>query len=146
MIVHTEKPISRQSFVWSITLVAIGALFIGYIFAHVLSSSSPTLVGEDSGSTIGIPELVAEVRKELIQSDLQRTKDNMPALFIAKSVELEISFVAKKADSAGSKISLEVVNLEGKRQVSAEKTQKMTLHLDIQEPKDLSMSPTLKDR
>jgi hypothetical protein len=143
---HTEKPISRQSFIWSVVLVAVGALFIGYIVAHIFSSSSPTLGGDESTSKIGIPELVGEVRKELIQSDLQRTKDNTPALFVAKSVELEISFVVKKADSAGSKISLEVVNLEGKRQVSSEKTQKMTLHLDIQEPQEVSIPPTLKKR
>jgi hypothetical protein len=137
-----EKSAPRSLFAVSIIAVAIGGFFCGYIFDHVFSSRKKTLSARTDEARIGIPELVSEIRKELIESDLQRDKDGIPALFIAKSVDLEISFVVKKADSAGSKLSLEVVTLDAKRQISAEETQKMTLHLEVQKPQDIIIPPS----
>lgn len=90
---------------------------------------------------IGIPEFVEEVRRELISSDMQRLANKEAALFEAKSVDLEISFVVKRTTDAGSKVTLEVVDLDAKSNLSAEKTQKMTLHLDIRQPLQENIPP-----
>jgi hypothetical protein len=126
-------------------MLFVGAAVMGFVLGLVAenmlaSRGSTTVLRENSG--IGIPAFVEQVRKELIASDIQRMKANMPALFIAKSVDLEISFVAKKSDSAGAKLSLEVVDVDAKRDISSEKTQKMTLHLDIQQPEQLNIPPS----
>src|SRR5437764_12123724 len=63
-------------------------------YAVWLTHASATSRNEPGG--IGIPALVQQVREELIASDLGRRKSAYPALFAAKSVDLEVAFVAKK--------------------------------------------------
>jgi hypothetical protein len=121
------------------------ALMTGFILGLVgerLLSSRNVSSSLDINNGIGIPAFVQQVREELIASDIQRGRTNMPALFTAKSVDLEIAFVAKKSDSASGKLTLEVVDVDAKRELSSEKTQKMTLHLDIAQPEQLSIPPS----
>ncbi len=139
-----QKASDLGSSVRARTVTVLAAVVCGFILgltADRVFSSSSTMSSTDDGG-IGIPSLIEQVRQELIASDIQRTKANMPALFAAKSVDLEISFVAKKSDSVGSKLSLRAVDVDAKRSVSSEKAHKMTIHLDIQQPEELNIPPS----
>ena len=121
---------------------ASGCIVLGLGFARVLWLNDVDSHHFTKKSGIGIPALVQQVREELIASDEQRTKANMPALFVAKSVDLEISFVVKQEADVGSKVSLEVIDVDSKHSISAEQAQKLTIHLDIQQPEHLTIPPT----
>jgi hypothetical protein len=109
--------------------------------AWYTSRSVADLHSSESGG-IGIPALVDQVRDELIASDLQRTAAGAPALFVARSVDLEVSFVVKHAQEIGSKVALEVVDANSKLTLGTERTHKMTIHLDVQQPETVSIPPS----
>lgn len=137
----TSEPSIRMRVV--VICAALLAGFIsGLVSEKVLSPRQIESLHSREDGGIGIPALVQQVREELIASDIQRTQANMPSLFTAKSVDLEISFVAKKSDTLGSKVTLQVVDVDAKRTISSEQAQKMTIHLDIQQPEELSISPS----
>ncbi|HLJ90059.1 MAG TPA: trypco2 family protein [Candidatus Angelobacter sp.] len=102
-------------------------------------SGSPARADADEG--IDVSSLVDQLRRELIASDLERTEKHMPSLLTAKSVDLEVSFVARRSDNTGSKVSIQVIDADSKQEITSERTQKMILHLDIEQPKQLVISP-----
>jgi len=126
---------------WRTAVTALMVGLIGFVSGHfVWPREHSSLSNAENG--IGIPAFVNQVRDELIASDIQREQNGQPALFTAKSVDLEVAFVVKRSYGVGSRASLQVVDVDTKREVSSEKTQKMILHLDVQPPVSLSIPPS----
>jgi len=136
----SDSGLSVRTRIVVVVAALIGGFILGLTTDRVFSRGSAASLTDDGG--IGIPTLVEQVRQELIASDIRRTQSNMPALFTAKNVDLEISFVVKKSDSVGSKLALRVIDVDAKRSISSEKAQKMTLHLEIQQPEELNIPPS----
>jgi hypothetical protein len=119
---------------------AAGAI-IGAAVSILVPRADTVLLDSGSGD-IGIPELINRVRQELIASEESRLENKLPALFVAKSLDLEISFVAKRSAELGSKVVLTAVEAGATVGLESEKTHKMTLHLEVQPPESGSIPPT----
>jgi hypothetical protein len=124
------------------TAAMLVAFTLGAFAATWFSSRSVADLHSSNSEGIGIPALVDQIRDELIASDLQRTARNAPGLFVARSVDLEISFVVKRALEVGSKVALEVVDADTKLMIGTERTHTMTIHLDVQQPVSFSTPPS----
>lgn len=128
----------------SIVAVVLLAFVAGASIASWYSSSVMSDLRAPSENGIGIPALVERVRQELIAADLQQTANGASRLLVARSVDLEIAFVVKHARDMAGQMALEVVEANSKLAVGNERTHKMTIHLDVQKPEDVTISPTLK--
>jgi hypothetical protein len=84
---------------------------------------------------IGITDLVREVKKELTQLEDSMVHRNENEMFRLKDMEMEISFVVRQTTSGKMGGSYEVVTVEGSRENSNEKVQKLVLHWNASEIK-----------
>jgi hypothetical protein len=133
---------TRQSLKIGVLVAAIaGSIGVGVWIGSAVSSRTAASVHSDVNGGIGIPQLVEQVRQELRQSDLQREKNHVPALFVAKSVDLEIAFVVSRSDELSSRVTLKVLDDSLRHEIGSEQTQRMTLHLDVQQPEDITIPP-----
>ena len=104
-------------------------IIILLIFMLIHKHWSDRLGKANQPEEIGISNLVERVRTELRQAEEKRLNDNDPSLFKLENVDLEINFVIKHSGTANAGITLEPVTVGGQTEVSAEKVQKVTLHL-----------------
>lgn len=74
--------------------------------------------------TLGVQELVQQVKKELMAAEKDMHEKNEAALFALEGMEMEINFIVR----AGGDAKLEVVGIDGGFETSAEKIQKLKLH------------------
>ena len=135
-IAHANIPSERLGFVKPAAGVALGILAGYLLWNHPFSHS---ILKGDSGPSI--PDFVEKVRNELVESDLTRQRNHLPALFTAKSVDLEMSLVVKRSISGGSKFSVQLADIDSKIDRATEQTQKLVLHLDINQPENVSIPP-----
>jgi hypothetical protein len=87
---------------------------IRYIFwttALALGTAS-TAIAEDT-QKLGIADVIEAVRAELIEAQERREGKGLPALFITKQFELELTFGVKKSADGSGKVSFWVVELGG---------------------------------
>lgn len=88
---------------------------------------------ENTSTKNNIETLVREVKQSLVKLDEERMANDEESLLKISTFDLEINFVLKVSDSKDAKIELMPVTIGGKSDVSAEKTQKITLHFKAQE-------------
>ena len=60
---------------------------------------------------LGISDILRKVQIELIESEKDRRRSAVPALFETDSCEVEIKFVVKESTSSGGKLDLKLVAL-----------------------------------
>ena len=85
---------------------------------------------------IGITDLVRQVKKELLALEDSMVKHNENALFQLKDFEMEINFVVRENTSAKIQGNYEVVAVEGSKDYSNEKVQKIILHWETEKSID----------
>ena len=104
---------------------------------YVLAFLKP-LVGPRGGSTqdegLGIKELVAGVKEELVKSEEERILRGEAPLFIVKDLDLEISFVIRASTKHSSGARFQVLVIDNELQTGAERIQKLTLHMTAVPP------------
>jgi hypothetical protein len=85
--------------------------------------------------------MVRAVKRELTALEDSAYANHESALFIGKQFDLEISFAAH-ADAGGKAgVHYDVLTLEGQRNVSADRVQKLTLHYEFAPPTRGSTPP-----
>jgi hypothetical protein len=114
---------------WLYVTIFIAGSIVGSAALVIWQRRGPAV--DPSASGIGIPQLVEQVRSELIEADRQRIRDHQPAIFELRTVDLEVAFVVKRSDKLGSKFSVKVIDLDTAKESSSELTHRMTLHLAI---------------
>src|SRR5690242_20584474 len=127
---------------WRTPALALSSCLIGIILGRYVWPGVNPATSENLSDGIGIPAFVDRVREELMDSDRKREQEGKPPLLKSRSVDLEFSFVAKKTTGVGSKVALQVIDVDAKRDISSEKTQKMVLHLDVSQPESLEIPPS----
>lgn len=102
------------------------ALGAAIVMAIIPSSSywfAQKLTGLDSTATLGIKELINQVKVELIAAEREMRERKEASLFDLKELEMEIHFVVR----SGAEAKVEVVGIGGGFEATDEKTQKLRL-------------------
>jgi hypothetical protein len=118
-----------------LTIVTIGVIL--YILS-LFRGNTPLSINPASHCDtckIGITDLVREVKSELLQLEDSMTHHNENEMFRLKTLEMEISFVVRQTASGKAGGNYEVLTVEGSRENSDEKVQKLILHWDAEESK-----------
>ena len=85
--------------------------------------------------SLGLAQLIQSVRSELAESHEQLVKSGKPDMFQVKDFDLEINFVAKANSQVKGGFEYQVLTAESSVERSAEKAQKIKLHLVAVEQK-----------
>jgi len=96
--------------------------------------------------TIGIKDVVAKVQKELMESEIARRMEKREGLFIVQAFDLEINFVVKSIKSASGKADLKLATVDSKHEYSAEKVQKIKLHMAVKPPFENAVGPSSREQ
>lgn len=80
--------------------------------------------------TLGIKQLISDVKAELYQLETERIEKKEAPLFAIKQFDLEISFVARANSRQKGGIEYQVVTADSEIETGIEKVQKLTLHLE----------------
>jgi competence protein ComGC len=97
------------------------------VLIHRYFRNTQTTTNE--GKEISIERLIEQVKSSLEIADAKRMEEKKAALFKVDSFELEINFIVKEAQSGEASIRYEAVTVGGRTEVSAEKVQKIILHM-----------------
>ena len=89
---------------------------------------------------VGITDLVRRVKKELAQLEDSMVKKNENAMFQLKDMGMEISFVVRQSVSGKVGGKYELITVEGSRENSNERVQKLILHWDAEKPKPKTLT------
>ncbi len=95
-----------------------------YDQAHSLNSSS---INQEGG--LGLQTLVNQLRSELENMELARTTSG--DFFKLKDFDLELEFVVKRSSKETGKLEYQVVTAEMERELGSERTNKVTLHMEM---------------
>jgi len=108
-----------------IIMVVIFMLISVLLYRYFRNTQTSTNENKD----VSIETLIEQVKNSLEIVDEKRMKENKAALFKVDSFELEIHFVVKEAQSGEASVRYEAVTVGGRTEVSAEKVQKIILHM-----------------
>ena len=78
-------------------------------------------------------DLIEQVKSDLESIDEKRIDKNEAPLFSVETFDLEINFVVRESQSGEVRGEYEVVTVGGRSEFSAEKIQKIVLHLKAAE-------------
>jgi len=104
-------------------------ILMPYILTY-LTRGHPALDLPSGKKTLGIKQLVSDVKAELYQLEVERIEKKEAPLFAIKQFDLEISFVARASSQQKGVIEYQVVTAESEIQTGIEKVQKLTLHME----------------
>lgn len=108
-----------------LTLIAIS------VYNHWKASNA------ESGTrdSLGVKELIEEVKSELVKAEQSRMAANQVSLFELKDFDLEIRFVVNEQRTESGAIEYKVVTVGGETTISSEKIQTIKLHMAAIPPK-----------
>ena len=110
--------------VFVIVLLVLSPYIVAYLNRRRVELEIPA-----TKRTLGIKELVGDVKSELSQLENERIQNNEKGLFEVTDFELEISFLAQASSRQNGKIEYSVITADSDVQHAVEKIQKLTLHL-----------------
>lgn len=114
-------------------------LMVGFLLSsRGLFRSAKTAV---SSSDIGLSKLVTELRSELENMEQERASKQQSALFRIKNVDLELNFVVKVDQTNKNELKFEAVTVGLDQSASLERSDKITLHLEIDSPEWMDVVP-----
>lgn len=122
-------------------LVAVLALLIflgGRRFARPMVA-----LGSDPDS-LPLTDLIVGVKRQLRAADEQRLASGEEALFRIRSVDLEINYIIAKRSTLEGQAKFEVVAVNATDERSRERSQKITVHLDLLQDSTLHVGEALK--
>jgi hypothetical protein len=108
------------------------------ILRHVSGwKRSSALAAAPPGSSLGVKELVQEVRAELAAIERDMLAKNERALFRLETFEMELNFVVRAGASEKLGGHTELVTAESEIETGSEKVQKLVLHWKATEPEKM---------
>ena len=108
-------------------IISIVILILVFLLVYKYLKREPPEVDQ----ALNIDKLIQQVKLDLEKVDEERIKQQKAALFKVDDFDLELNFVVKQTTSseASAKPVYELVTIGGKTEVSAEKIQKIKLHM-----------------
>jgi len=92
---------------------------------------------------VGITDLVRKVKKELAQLEDSMVNKKETAMFQLQNMEMEISFVVRQSVAGKVEGKYELVTVEGSKEKSDERVQKLILKWDAIQPKTKTIIDTI---
>jgi len=83
----------------------------------------------DNDEPLFIGELIRQVQRELIDSQVQRESEGQSALFEVESLTVEVHFVASSSSTGKGGFDLKILTLGGEKAYKEEQVHKITLTL-----------------
>lgn len=107
--------------------VVLGVVILSVIIIAVYVHRKPLSSGSASSQNLGIKELVDKVQSELVDA---ANSSSRTAMFEVKSFDLEINFLLTDRQTQSGGIQAKVITLGDEIESSAQKVQKITLHME----------------
>jgi len=85
-------------------------------------------------SDIGVADIVQKLRSELGQMEANRISSGQAAILRIKDVDLELGFVIKVDQANKNEIKFEAVTAGSDQSTSLERSNRITLHMEIEPP------------
>jgi len=126
--------ITKAKRYWGHAALASACLALGWLLG-LLTSISYTSEQIDTG--LGRPdigEIIYDIQDDLARFGARRVREDMPKLFSAKSMEVELSFVVKRDVKAGGRVEYKPVLVESGATYAKEQVQREKLMLEAAEP------------
>jgi len=83
---------------------------------------------------IGVSDLVQKLRSDLEKLETERASQDQAAIIRVKDIDLEVNFVVRAGQTDKSEIHLEAVTVGGENSASLERSDKITLHMEVEPP------------
>ena len=109
--------------------VVVLVMLTPYVLKY-LTRGNTSLELPSADRTLGIKQLVADVKSELYQLETERIEKKEAPLFAIKQFDLEISFVARANSRQKGVVEYQILTADSEVQTGAEKIQKLTLHME----------------
>ena len=93
-------------------------------------------------SSLGLQELVQNLKTELEQMESERLSNQRGALFHVKDFDLELSFVLKRSSKDSAKLEYEILTAESQRELGNEQAHKITLHMQAAPATPFQVAPS----
>jgi hypothetical protein len=120
-----------------ITLAAgVGAVILNTQFAFHAANAKV------SSTDIGLSKLIMQLRSELETMEQQRAAHQQEAILRIKNVDLELNFVVKVDQHNKNELRFEAVTVGADQGMSLERSNKITLHMEIAAPEWVNVIPT----
>jgi hypothetical protein len=123
---------------------ALGVILIVVVAFVLLSSRSAFRAANARASSpdIGVAELIKKLKNELEKMEEERLSQGEDAILRLKDVDLELSFVVKVDQNNKNELHFEAVTVGTDQGLSLERADKITLHMEIEPPKWISVEPS----
>jgi hypothetical protein len=116
-------------------LIATSFGIIGFFVNQFVSSVSSVHQRESEERSPDIGDIVFDIQSGLAKFAETRLKNDMPKVFLPKSMEVELSFVIKRKTTAGGKVEHIPVVVEAGMEYAKEQVQRIKLLFQALEPK-----------
>jgi Trypsin-co-occurring domain 2 len=114
--------------------IVLGSVILLLGFLLVLRHWKVEQTSNSNNPKLGVADLIEQVKNDLESMDQKRIDKNEAPLFNVETFDLEINFVVRESQSGEVKGEYQVVTVGGRSEFSAEKIQKIVLHLKTAEP------------
>jgi hypothetical protein len=123
---------------------ALSAILVIVIIVLVLASRRAFHKAESriDRPDIGVAELVQKLRQDLEKLERDRISQDESAILQIKSVDVEINFVVKVDQNNKNEVHFDAITVGQDQSLSLERTNKVTLHLEIEPPSWVSVQPS----
>jgi len=126
----TTAQLFRRRIPLPVVLLLLVILLSPYLLRYLNRGTlSPQLPDTSGSKTLGITQLVRDVKQELAQMENERIGHNETALFEVTNFDLEISFMVQASAEQQGGVQYHVVTADSRIQNGMEKIQKLTLHM-----------------
>jgi hypothetical protein len=92
--------------------------------------------------TLNLQQLIGDLRHQLLEAEDTRRHSGEPALFRIGKCDIEVNVVVRYSDTVTGGFKYEVITAEQAREYSSEQVQKVTLHLDSVEQREVVIPPS----
>jgi hypothetical protein len=97
---------------------------------------------DTSGPQLGVTTLILHLRDELELLEQQRLKSGKESTFRIKDFDLEVNFVVKVKGNQKNGLNYEIVTAGTGHEFSRERSDKITLHMEILPPEPIFIPPS----
>ena|SRR5208282_405182 len=91
---------------------------------------------------IGVSELIQQLRSDLEKMERARASHGSDAILRIKNVDVELNFVVKVDQQNKNELRFDVVTVGADQGMSLERSDKITLHMEIEPPNWVDVAPT----
>ena len=103
---------------------------------------SKSLITVQSKQSPSLQQLIGDLRRQLLEAENARRSSGESALFKVGKCDVEVNVVVKNSDTTKGSFSYEVITAERANEYSVEQIQKITLHLDAVEQRQVAIPPS----